>query len=78
MVDLLKLMERELSSQSDSEELITITQNIFHWYDEGGPSIIKDNLLKYLKEANSTVSKNIKGITPEVKKSKKKIKKRKK
>lgn len=76
MVDLLKLMEKELSSESDSKELITLTQDIFHWYDEGGPSTIKYNLLKHLKEANLAVSKNIKGITPEIKKPKKKAKKR--
>lgn len=69
-------MERELSSESDSKELIALTQDIFHWYEDGGPSAIKENLLKHLKVANLAVSKNIKGITPEVKKPKKKAKKR--
>lgn len=78
MVDLLKLMEKELSSESDSEELIALTRNIFQWYDEGGPSIIKDNLLEHLNKANTAVSKNIRGITPDIKKPKKKTKKRRK
>lgn len=78
MVDLLKLMEKELSSESDSEELITLTRNIFQWYDEGGPSTIKDNLLEHLNKANTAVSKNIRGITPDIKKPKKKAKKRRK
>lgn len=76
MVDLLKLMEKELSLESDSEELIALTQNIFQWYDEGGPSTIKDNLLEHLNKANTAVSKNIRGITPDIKKPKKKTKKR--
>lgn len=78
MVDLLKLIEKELSTEPNSEELILLSRDIFQWYDEGGPSTIKDNLLQHLKEANSAVSKNIKGITPEVKKPKKKAKKRRK
>ena len=78
MVDLLKLIEKELSSESNSSELISLTRDIFQWYDEGGPSTIKDNLQKHLKVANLEVSKNIKEITPEVKKPKKKTKKRRK
>lgn len=78
MVDLQELIEKELSQEPNSEELISLNRNIFQWYDEGGPSTIKDNLLQHLKEANSAVSKNIKGITPEVKKPKKKVKKKRK
>jgi len=76
MVDLQKLVEEELSREPNAKELISLSRDIFQWYDEGGPSTIKDNLLKHLKEANSAVSKNIKGISPEVKKPKKKAKKR--
>lgn len=75
-MDLQELIEKELSQEPNSEELISLIRNIFQWYDEGGPSTIKDNLLKHLKEADLAV-KNMKGITPEVKKSKKKVKKRK-
>lgn len=78
MVDLQELIEKELSQEPNSEELISLSRNIFQWYDEGGPSTIKDNLLQHLKEANSAVSKNIRGITPEVKKPKKKAKKKRK
>ena len=78
MVDLLKLMEKELSSEPDSKELVSLAKDIFSWYDEGGPQSIENNLLKHLKEVNSAVSKNIKGITPEVQTRKKKAKKRRK
>ena len=78
MVDLLKLMEKELSSESDSKELITLTQDIFRWYDEGGPQSIEDNLIKHLKQVDSAVLKDIRGITPDVKTPKKKTKKRRK
>lgn len=75
MVDLLKLMEKELSSKPDSKELVSLTKDIFSWYEEGGPQSIEDNLLKHLKEVNAVVSKNIKGITPDVQTRKKKTKK---
>lgn len=78
MVDLSKLMEKELSSDPDSEELIALSKEIFQWYKEGGPQCIEDNLLQNLKDADSAVSKNIKGISPEIKVPKKKAKKRRK
>ena len=78
MVDLQKLVEKEISSDSDSKELIPICRNIFGWYDEGGPENVKNNLIKHLKEVDSAVSKNIKGISPDVKTRKKKTKKRRK
>lgn len=76
MVDLLKLIEKELSSEPNSEELISLSKDIFQWYDNGGPLIIKDNLLEHLNVVKSAVSKNMKEITPEIKKLKKKAKKR--
>lgn len=76
MVDLLKLIEKELSSEPNSEELISLSKDIFQWYDNGGPLIIKDNLLEHLNVVKSAVSKNMKEITPEIKKPKKKAKKR--
>ena len=76
MVDLLKLIEKELSSEPNSKELISLSKDIFQWYDNGGPLIIKDNLLEHLNVAKSAVSKNMKEITPEIKKPKKKAKKR--
>lgn len=78
MVDLLKLIEKELSSEPDSKELISLTQDIFQWYDEGGPQSIDDNLTKHLNQVDSAVSKNIKGISPDIKTKKKKTKKRRK
>lgn len=78
MVDLMKLIEKELASDPDSKELISLSKDIFRWYDEGGPQNIEDNLMKHLKEVESAVSKNIRGISPEVKTPKKKTKKRRK
>lgn len=78
MVDLQKLVEKEISSGSDSKELISLCRNIFEWYDKGGPENVENNLIKHLKEVDSAVSKNIKGISPDVKTRKKRTKKRRK
>lgn len=78
MVDLQKLVEKELVSEANSTDLISLCSNIFEWYEEGGPENVENNLIKHLREVDSAVSKNIKGISPEVKIRKKKTKKRRK
>lgn len=76
MVDLRSLVEKELSSEEDPKELITLWNNIHSWYEEGGPDNIASNLKEHLKDAEKEVSQNIKSM-PEVK-SRKKTKKRRK
>lgn len=78
MADLLKLVEKELESGPNSADLISLCRKIFEWYDEGGPENVGSNLVRHLKEVDSAVSKNIKGISPDVKTRKKKTTKRRK
>lgn len=75
MVNLQKLVEKELLSDSDSNELIPLWRSIFQWHDEGGPGNVKTNLLSHLKEIDSEVLKSIKEISP-VKKTRKKTRKK--
>lgn len=75
MVDLQKLVEKELVSDSDSNELIPLWRNIFQWHEEGGPENVKTNLLNHLREIDSAVVKSIKEISP-VQKTRKKTRKK--
>ncbi|MCH7559895.1 MAG: hypothetical protein IIC67_00760 [Thaumarchaeota archaeon] len=75
MVNLQKLVEKELLSDSDSNKLIPLWRSIFQWHDEGGSDNVKTNLLSHLKEIDSEVLKSIKEISP-VKKTRKKTRKK--
>lgn len=76
MVELRKLVEKELSSEEGSKELIQLWNNIHSWYEEGGPDNIASNLKDQLKDAEKEVSQNIKTL-PEVQMRKKSKKRRK-
>ena len=75
MVNLQKLVEKELLSDSDSNELIQLWHRIFQWHDEGGSDNVKTNLLSHLKKIDSEALKSIKEISP-VKKTRKKTRKK--
>lgn len=77
MADLLKLVEKELLSDKESKDVVPLWHEIYAWHEAGGPENVESNLMARLKEGESAVSKNIKGISPEIKPAKKKTKRRK-
>lgn len=74
-MELTKLVEEELAKEEDSKILIPLWRQIHSWYDEGGPSAVEANLKHSIKEAEKTVSENIKAL-PEVKTRRKTKRKR--
>ncbi len=62
MSDLSELVETELRSQQANEEVLTMWRDIFRWYNEGGRTVIEENLDQRIREIASKFTKEMKEI----------------
>ena len=80
MPELKELVTKKLKDSDSDEETITLCEDIFTWYEEGGRDLIRTNINKRVKELKSQFTKEakeikeIKGITPKARKKRKKWK----
>lgn len=74
MPQLKELVKDKLkNSEADSDTLV-LCDNIFNWYEEGGPELVRSNVNKRVKELKSQFTKEakeIKEITPKLRKKRK-------
>lgn len=81
MAHLKEIVKEELEKNDNSKETLSLCEEIFDWYDEDGPKLIKTNIQKRIKEIKSQVNRDIRIIkekSPAVKKKAKKRKRKKK
>lgn len=80
MPDLKELVKEKLKNSKSDKDTISLCENIFSWYEEGGPELIRSNINKKVKQLKSQFTKEakeIKEITPKLRKKRKKGKRRK-
>lgn len=74
MPQLKDLVKEKLKNSEADSDTITLCDNIFSWYDEGGPDLVRSNVNKKVKELKSQFTKEAKGIkeiTPKLRKKRK-------
>ena len=65
MPELAELVEAELKSQDFAGDVIELWRDVFRWYNEGGPTVIEENLEKRIKDISSSFTKEIREIEME-------------
>ncbi len=74
MPQLRELVSDKLKSSKADSNTVSICDNIFKWYEEGGPELVRSNVNKKVKELKSQFAKGakeIKEITPKLRKRRK-------
>lgn len=70
-----ELVKNELKNRGSDESILLLCDEVFKWYEEGGPSLIEENIKKKVREITRPVKKEIeeiKKVTPIAKKKKRK------
>jgi len=78
MVQVKELVKDKLKNSEADNGTLTLCDNIFNWYEEGGPDLVRSNVNKKMKELKSQFTKEakeIKEITPKLRKKRKKRRK---
>ncbi len=78
MSELHSRVTADLEKTGAEPATIELWEKVCSWYDEGGPSVVEENILATLKEMKTSFAKQVREITEETKlgKLKKKAKKR--
>ena len=74
MPQLKELVKDKLKSSETDSDTLALCDNIFNWYEEGGPDLVRSNVNKRVKELKSQFTKEakeIKEITPKLRKKRK-------
>ena len=74
MPELKELVKDRLKNSEAGSDTLTLCDNIFSWYEEGGAYLVRSNINKRVKELKSQFTKEakeIKEITPKLRKKKK-------
>lgn len=74
MPELKELVKKKLKNSEADSETLTLCDNIFNWYEEGGPDLVNSNINKKVKELKSQFTKETKEIkeaTPKLRKKRK-------
>lgn len=74
MPELKELVKDKLKKSGVDSDTLTLCDNIFNWYEDGGPKLVHSNISKRVKELKSQFTKEakeIKEITPKLRKKRK-------
>jgi len=74
MPQLKELVKDKLKNSEADSDTLALCDNIFNWYEEGGPDLVRSNVNKRVKELKSQFTKEakeIKEITPKLRKKRK-------
>lgn len=74
MPQLNELVKDKLKNSEADSDTLALCDNIFSWYEEGGPDLVRSNINKKMKELKSQFTKEakeIKDITPKLRKKRK-------
>ena len=77
MPQLNELVKDKLKNSEVDSDTLALCDNIFSWYEEGGPDLVRSNINKKMKELKSQFTKEakeIKEITPKLRKKRKRRK----
>jgi hypothetical protein len=71
MVGLIDMVRKDLKDSGADKETLELWKSITQWYEEGGPDVVEEGVMKKVKEIKSIAKKQLKE-TKEVMPSKKK------
>jgi len=75
MVELVKMVLKDLEDSGADPETLELWKSITQWYEEGGPDMVQESLTKKVKVISSIAKKQLretKQVMPKKKKSRKK------
>jgi hypothetical protein len=76
MVGLIDIVLRDLKKSGADLETLELWKSISRWYEEGGPDIVEEEIMKKVKEIRSFAKKQLKETKEVMPKKKKKKTKR--